>query len=603
MSGSVVLEIDSLSSDEVKILPRSVYENAHTLRFQRSSTSTLTGSSSSNGNEVDNVMVDIVLEALTNNTSFPSLKKVLLYGINIKKKLFDDFCQYLSSRSVFCHWNSLAFVRCHLSSIACHQLLQAATGNPLIEGINISGNNLGDDIMSSVALVVTHADGRLACLELCGNALTATGLSSLCDTLLSPNCRLRTLFLSNNVDLFLRVPGYPSEDYLGADKLFSTLTLPWVSLTDLSLSGCQLSEGQWSRYLPFLTSLQSLDLSHNLLDDGCLVQLCLTLEHCPSLIGIDLSYNYFLGSKCTILEQLLSNNQSLHSLSLAGNRFQTDAVFSAIVDGLIVNKALLTLDLSDCGMSHKVAKDFGRAFQSNAWVTLKVNNNSLPPPMIQDLRMHFHGIEEQRYQPLATDSCWKALEMAQKWREQEIKTVSLSLSSQTEPQQSGLSTYDTTKNNTLYERCLYQWNLIRNSSYYYSEEELRRFVQDAEKAHAATAVPVEVTLGRRDGLSLGHIKIHALTTYAQARGNILPLMELYLQSADGGARGEFCEFSIIDPRGLPVPAVDSKRRKVWSEIWDDPRPCVVVRPSNWMSLSQGVDPEEVEVLPEGIELI
>lgn len=190
----------------------------------------------------------------------------------------------------------------------------------------------------------------------------------------SPKQPLRQLYLNGNTSLGDDV----SEELIVALNKGSTVTT--LSLSNTSLHHCA-----WARYLPFMTTLHTLDLSFNLIDDDEFGKLCKALERTYCLNHLDLSYNRFGGIKCNVIEQLVASNGALLSLSLSGNRCE-DSVWTALHRGLLVNNTLLTLNLQECNISLKCALEICKCFYKNDIVSIDFSNNPLPEALIADSR-------------------------------------------------------------------------------------------------------------------------------------------------------------------------------------------------------------------------
>lgn len=370
---------------------------------------------------------------------------------------------------------------------------------------------------------------------------TTSGLAELSKAVGNSMFKVQCLQLANNPSI--------AEQPAAVEGLFTAMVLPGLPLSTLSLPHCNLSSAKWSRFMPFIRCLQCLDLSHNLLDDNAFMHLCITLEHCSVLYNLNLAYNHFSSAKCTVIEQLLANNQSLQYLSLDGNRF-AEPVWTAIAHGLAVNKALITLNLTDCALTVDGARELAKAFLTNDLVTLTVQLNALPADLAQDIRGYFHR-QSQVYLELSSDAALRSMAAAQEWRMTEERLVRMSVDSQ--PHADGISDTASTA-----DKYAYYLSVISSSSYCYSEADLDKVSADAHKAHASTNIFVDIVIGRASGLQIGHVQIHALTTYDTVRAAILPLIEEYTRSAGQQAVEEFKNFSMIDTKGNKISNEEAK---------------------------------------------
>jgi len=199
-------------------------------------------------------------------------------------------------------------------------------------------------------------------------------VKQLCSVLESPKQPLQQLYLNGNTALGDDV----IEDLIVALNKGSTITT--LSLSNTSLRYCE-----WARYLPFMTTLHTLDLSFNLIDDDEFGKLCKALERTYCLNHLNLSFNRFGGIKCNVIEQMIASNGALLSLSLSGNRCE-DSVWTALHRGLLMNNTLLTLNLQECDISLKCALEICKCFHKNDIVNIDFSSNPLPEGSIADPR-------------------------------------------------------------------------------------------------------------------------------------------------------------------------------------------------------------------------
>ena len=102
--------------------------------------------------------------------------------------------------------------------------------------------------------------------------------------------------------------------------------------------------------------VRKLVLSDNPIGDGGLKRLCEALSTNTTLEGLDLGFGlgYCSINSGPFLGQLLSENTSLHHLSLQGNKI-TD--YRSIAAGLSKNKTLRELRMYGCGLTDKCVED------------------------------------------------------------------------------------------------------------------------------------------------------------------------------------------------------------------------------------------------------
>lgn len=212
-------------------------------------------------------------------------------------------------------------------------------------------------------------------------------------------------------------------------------------MRQLTLAGCHLVECDWSRYLPFLRSLQILNLSYNSISDRGIYKILLSLKLCFSLIEVDLSYNKFRYYHVQILKDLLEVNESLQHFHLNGNRFyvtppekekdpshlSTPTIWSLISLGIAANKTLLTLSLQDCGMKLENLKELLPALQKNDRVNLMLENNPLPLEAIKNVRRFYQS--EWKILPLSRNRELASLSIASEWRREQRSLLEKELES------------------------------------------------------------------------------------------------------------------------------------------------------------------------------
>jgi Ran GTPase-activating protein (RanGAP) involved in mRNA processing and transport len=316
----------------------------------------------------------LLLSAILQDREFRNLQQLDLSYVNLPEICLNFLCEYLSPVTGGYNITNLNVTRCNLGMHAATRLLSALFANNTITDLNLTGNNIEDGSLPTMVTMLTKYTNQIQTVGLGANNLTSAGILALIPVLQAPASSLRTLLLPNNPDI----------GDTALEELFVALN-KGGTLTTLSLSNCGIQQCEWARYLPFMSKLATLDLSHNRIDDGEFVKLCKALEQCYCLSHLRLGHNRFGGMKSSVIEQMLRCNGGLHSLSLCGNRCD-DAVWAAIYRGLLHNKALLDLDLTECNITLPNALVLCRAFEGNDTCSLQLVNNPLPTAVADDPR-------------------------------------------------------------------------------------------------------------------------------------------------------------------------------------------------------------------------
>jgi hypothetical protein len=268
---------------------------------------------------------------------------------------------------------------------------------------------------------------------------------------------------------YLHLPNNHQLTDLPLDQTFANI-VTIGQLKQLTLSGCKIQHGQWSRYLPFLRSLQILNLSYNHISDRAIYQILFSLQDCFSIQEIDLSYNHFrLYHMNYIIKSLLIHNQSIQALALNGNRFlshsltigkggassvgggkgggvgvnhgkggngnkdkvnsdpSAPSIWHLISEGLKVNKTLLTLSLQDCGIQLQNLFELLPALRENNIVQLRLENNPLPMDAIQNVRRYYQ--QEWQLLSLSKHRELESLRLICQWRKEQRQFIEKELES------------------------------------------------------------------------------------------------------------------------------------------------------------------------------
>lgn len=346
----------------------------------------------------------------------------------------------------------------------------------------------------------------------------------------------------------------------GLDNVFVTI-MNSNRLQDLSLYGCQLNACYWARYLPFIRSLQRLDLSHNLIDDDQLVVLGHSLKYNASVTFLSLSHNRFCGYGVHILQSLLSENACLQSLDISSNPLRDKTVFRTLGLGLACNQVLTSLDLSDCGLtSIDLCLLTGVAFAQNTTLKfLYLEDNFLP----QQVRMHSDigpgttavlrnnllselfpdDISGQDIRPLAETAEIDSVNACLVWTSQirskirasiEVKAIVDVETGQVRPESLETDNIDA------FERLMWTPAVVQGSNFYLTPTQLdQEIVHDLQDLYNTSSVHmVYVAYGRSDCI-IGSLDIDVHLTYRQLRSRIQAMVVDYLQTA-----------SVVDPSDL-----------------------------------------------------
>lgn len=444
-----------------------------------------------------------------------------------------------------------------------------------------------------------------------------------------PGRPLKCLLLENNPDI--------GDSCL--DELFVSLNKGSV-LETLSLSGCCIGTCQWARYLPFIGSLRTLDLSYNQIGDSEFGVLCKALETCYCLRHLDLAFNRFWGTNCNVIEQMVASNGALQTLSLKGNRC-ADSVWTALHRGMLLNKTLLNLNLSDCDITMVNAKEICKLFEMNDICSIDFSNNPLPVDFILSPREQTMqnvmsmvskcqpvdgggGGGRVAVLPLSPHAHVLSIALSEQWCAARARQVELSLNSlcivadrqhvipQKEErseyfpasssalitpnsisasqdgsaEQTNTATYSSHRGSSIGDastnmargpQALTRPGTIALSELYLSPAALRAHVLESELANTAEPRVMHVAYGRA-ALLIGHIDITSLTTFAEARLLVHPLVQEYVSTilllgASPEVHGDLVsKYSLMDPAGLTLTDEDAKVCPICAQY----APCVFI---------------------------
>ena len=162
-----------------------------------------------------------------------------------------------------------------ISGLACSKLRRLSTRN-----IDIT-----DTAVSSLCEALTHPSCKVTKLDLGGNRITDTGVASLRDALTHPNCKVTTLDLGGN-----------QTTYTGVTSLCDALKHPRCKVTTLYLSYNQITDAGVASLCEALThpssKVSTLHLFGNQITDTGVTSLCEAVQNdnCK-LVALDLTRN------------------------------------------------------------------------------------------------------------------------------------------------------------------------------------------------------------------------------------------------------------------------------------------------------------------------
>ncbi|XP_029935042.1 NACHT, LRR and PYD domains-containing protein 12-like [Myripristis murdjan] len=308
------------------------------------------------GLEFSNTHYEVLASALKSN---PHLTELDLSD----NKLQDSGVQLLSAglESPNCRLKTLRLSRCCLSESSCASLASALKSNPHLTELDLSENQLQDSGVKLLSAGLESPTCRLETLRLSGCRLSESSCGSLVSALKS-NLHLTELDLSDN----------KLQDS-GVKLLSAGLESPNCRLKTLRLTDCQVTDEGCASLASALKSnphLTELDLSYNeLLDSG--VKLLSDLVESPncSLKTLRLSHCSLSESSCASLASALKSNPHLTELDLSENELQ-DSDVKLLSAGLeSPNCRLKILRLSDCSLSGSSCASLASALKSNPHLT------------------------------------------------------------------------------------------------------------------------------------------------------------------------------------------------------------------------------------------
>ena len=225
------------------------------------------------------------------------------------------------------------FTKCvdYISGLVCSKL----------KGLWMTNSSITDDDVTSLCDALTHPSCKVTTLVLSCNQITDTGVTSLCDALTHPSCKVTTLVLNGN-----------QITDTGVTSLCDALTHPSCKVTALDLSGNQITDTGVTSLCDALKhpscKVTTLDLGDKQITDTDVASLCDALTH-PSckVTTLGLSQTQITDTGVTSLCDALTHPScKVTALDLSGNQI-TDTGVTSLCDALKhPNCKVTTLDLS-----------------------------------------------------------------------------------------------------------------------------------------------------------------------------------------------------------------------------------------------------------------
>lgn len=401
------------------------------------------------------------------------------------------------------------------------------------------------------------------------------------------------LFISNNPGLLFNSDN--PNNLL--DNMFRGI-MAVGRLLNLNLSGCGIAATLWSRYLPFMRSLQRLNLSQNSINDDGLVMLCFNVEHCTSLLELDISYNKFLGHGGHALTRILRHNGYLQLLSMRGNRLQTKSVWTSVAQSLEQNTTLLSLELNNCDINIADAEILCSAFRRNSTVTINLSENSLPSKLIQEPRLFIFpvygsGVKQQEHLPLSAGYQYNSLINSHAWCTQKRIEIMDTLEASgivADPANGEIDGGNIVNRDAAFlsendfRHYLYSPSIVEKSFFYLSPEKLAALVSDFRQMYSMDTKQILVSFGRL-GFNIGSIDINGGTTYGDVDLLVKPLVRAFTTTLPEEEQKDFLSYQVLTVSGESILQNEELRLKlVWPDIRHQDQPNIILRPASWLKI-------------------
>nr|CCC94098.1 unnamed protein product [Trypanosoma congolense IL3000] len=277
----------------------------------------------------------------------------------------------------------------------CSQLC----GVPYVSELVLSGNNIGCEGCKSIGTLLSHDGSGIRHIDLSGNPIDDKGLYEISKGLLSANCVLESLNLSNT-----EVTSDGITELTEVLKENATLKEVWAPESVSSDSFCLMNQelmvnAQPQSLKPLLRSVKanevipslifrdpncpftdaachllcasivnnehitSLDMSRNKLTGDSAPYIAEALSRCPNIKEVDLSFNQFDEAGGQHLINCLSVNDNIKVLSVEGNSI-TSATVQKINELLHLNRG--SIELKRILLNHRAGRITGPSINLNS---------------------------------------------------------------------------------------------------------------------------------------------------------------------------------------------------------------------------------------------
>jgi hypothetical protein len=504
--------------------------------------------------------IDQIMSVICDHGLLKYLVDIDLSYISLSVRSVKQLSQLLDPAvSGYCPLKRMQLCHCNLKQFGMQAIFEACKTNVFLNEMNFSGNNCSDTACTAIAKCLENPENRFVSLALGDNNISVAGLRLLCPGL-SRHVHLRALLLSSN---------YIGDE--GASMLLRALKKS-SCLEELNISNCGLALCKWAKHLKYLSNLASLNVSCNEIGDFGGLSICNGVQTCPCLRHLDLSNNRFGGITCSGLGSLLELQGGLYSLNVSYNTHIDHQIWRSMAAGLSLNKTLILLDCRWCNMTFADAGCLCEALEVNEVCSIDFSFNPVPERLFTDCRSICPELKRSFVplngpQPPASPGSRMGTAGSRSSKRSEalatpmIPTVPSTPGSPTSRPATGVPTTPSRKTATgasnpqvikplpLHDEC--QLISLRNADKWredcaaqlsillalqqYDTEGLKRdVVVDEEEEDGLEALMkdeyVRVVYGHV-GEEIGVIKIHASTTYAQAKPLITPLIKEYMGAA------------------------------------------------------------------------
>ena len=256
----------------------------------------------------------------------------------------------------------------------CHQLSSPSSA---LRRLSLARNELTDACCDALAALIRHST-VLSDLDLASNQLTGRGMHALAEALEPDTCSLTSLVLDDNAQLGDKWGEAEHSTGLrglyaravGVDRLFRSLSAN-SSLQRLSLAGCSLTDvDELSASLAVNSALTALTLDSNprIGSSGC-ARLMQSLADNTTVLSLSLAHNRLDDAIAPHLARLIQANPYLQSLSLADNAL-TDEFVLCVLPVVYLNPhcAVSRLDLATNHLQLRHTERLQAVMQRNARV-------------------------------------------------------------------------------------------------------------------------------------------------------------------------------------------------------------------------------------------